>query len=157
MLLKLPFFTFFTLPSPFLSFSRICFIASGDIRHIRQSILEGRKGLSRVVRLLSLCSFFLFQIPQAILKDLLKLPYFFIPLDQNPVKNHPSLVSKLVAAKKGRHKSWEVLTSGGPRHYDPDVYNQQREQLMAILPQSQKELPPRRWETELWKNDVWKE
>ena len=48
-LLKLPFFTFFTLPSHFLSFSRICFIASGDIRHIRQSILQGRKGLSRVV------------------------------------------------------------------------------------------------------------
>ena len=38
------------------------------------------------------------------------------------------------------------LPSGGPRHYDPGVYNQQREQLMAILPQSQQELPPRRWE-----------
>ena len=51
-----------------------------------------------------------------------------------------------ISCCKAWHKSWEVLTSGGPRHYDPDVYNQQREQLMAILPQSQKELPPRRWE-----------
>ena len=48
--------------------------------------------------------------------------------------------------QKWPHKSWCFLPSGGPRHYDPGVYNQQREQLMAILPQSQQELPPRRWE-----------
>lgn len=33
---------------------------------------------------------------------------------------------------------------GGPRHYDPGVYTRQREELMAILPDSQEELPPRR-------------
>ena len=48
--------------------------------------------------------------------------------------------------QKWPHTSWCFLPSGGPRHYDPGVYNQQREQLMAILPQSQQELPPRRWE-----------
>lgn len=33
---------------------------------------------------------------------------------------------------------------GGPRHYDPDLYNKMREELMGILPVSQDELPPRR-------------
>ena len=36
------------------------------------------------------------------------------------------------------------LSAGGPRHYDPGVYTKQREELMAILPDSQEELPPRR-------------
>ena len=97
---KLPFFAFFTLPSPFLSFSQICFIASGDIRHIRQSILEGRKGLSRVVIPL----LFLFvSNPSSYPDEPFQTAVFFVPLDQNPVKNHPSLVSKLVAVKK---KAW---------------------------------------------------
>ena len=33
---------------------------------------------------------------------------------------------------------------GGNRDYEPGEYVQQRERLMAILPQSQQELPPRR-------------
>jgi len=41
-------------------------------------------------------------------------------------------------------KSLTQTVIGGPRHYDPGVYTKQREELMAILPESQEELPPRR-------------
>jgi len=35
---------------------------------------------------------------------------------------------------------------GGPSHYDPDLYNKRREELLSILPESQEELPERRME-----------
>eukprot|EP00088_Acartia_fossae_P059422 TRINITY_DN7051_c0_g1_i1.p1 TRINITY_DN7051_c0_g1~~TRINITY_DN7051_c0_g1_i1.p1 ORF type:complete len:442 (-),score=92.43 TRINITY_DN7051_c0_g1_i1:220-1515(-) len=38
--------------------------------------------------------------------------------------------------------SFDVI--GGPRHYDPELYNKAREDLVSILPKSQDELPPRK-------------
>ena len=40
----------------------------------------------------------------------------------------------------------ETLTRdviGGPSNYDPQLYDRQREELLAILPTSQEQLPPR--------------
>ena len=40
----------------------------------------------------------------------------------------------------------ETLTRdviGGPSNYDPQLYDRQREELLAILPTSQQQLPPR--------------
>ena len=64
-------------------------------------------------------------------------------LPRNPTHSCNSIVV-LRKVCSWSNKSGYVVFPGGPRHYDPGVYNQHREQLMAILPQSQQELPPRR-------------
>ena len=77
-----------------------------------------------------------------------KLPPF-VAKNQKNVNVH-------VLGQRNSQKDLNVSSQGGPRHYDPGVYNQQREQLMAILPKSQQELPPRRWNILYKFNGSWK-
>lgn len=75
---------------------------------------------------------FLRQLRQAVAK---------VPLSRNIIIP-PNFKLERTVAQVVTALSQDVI--GGPKHYDPALFNQMREELVGVLPVDQSELPPRR-------------